>query len=1025
MPLCKWFAERFSEEGVTVNKMYALVWNQALSCWNVAHEGARRRRKSGARKGMVVAAVSLLGMGAMSSAFALPTGGKVVSGTGDILTFNNGQEMSINQHSNKLVTNWNDFSVATGQKVTFNQPGKDSVALNRVVGTNASNIQGRINANGQVFLVNPNGVVFGQGAQVNVGGLVASTRNITDADFNAGNYKFSGNSPAEIINNGSITANQGGSVALLGTSIRNDGVIQAQMGRVALAAGDKFTVNFDGNNLLNLQVDGAAVDAMVKNGGLLKADGGQVLMTAKSAGDMLQTVVNNQGTIEANTLRGTAGKITLDGGDMGKVQVGGVLTASAVGTLGNGGVIETKGANTEVQLATRVDTHASNGQTGNWKITSNAVKVNPTAASGSDTAYADTLSNNLAKTHIELASSAGDVVVGGPVAWQSGNRLKLSSKGDIELNGGLTATGANARVEMNADKALRVNGNMALTGANASLGLNHGDGYALGQSATVTLSGVGAAFDSNGAQYGVVQNATQLQAVSNNLNGLYVLGSNIRGTGAFKSIGGNSAFSGVFDGLGNTISNITVTNTGPSVGLFAANTGSISNLKLAYMTVNGTTSGVGFSYIGGLVGMNTGTLNNVSGTGLRVNGVAANTNVVGGLVGLNAGGAIDRASLGPTSYIAGNAFTSSIGGLVGENIAGLSGIGSITNSKTLASISGYMQRNSAGGVGGLVGSNKGGYIADSSSSGTITSTYGGLNIGGLIGYNQNGTVERASSSSSVRGNATSNIGGLVGFNTNSAITQSSSSSVVTGFGSASAGGLVGYNQNSTLNDVKASGAVSDNSGANVGGLVGRSYYSQIDTAEALGNVTAGANSNTGGLVGNNYGGAIGHVVARGRVIAGTNSHVGGLIGSNDADLSSVEASGEVRAGGNSFVGGLVGSNGRTLGANIETATAKGPVFGDLRSSVGGLVGQNHGQILNSLALGAVSGGYYTKLGGLIGLNKGSVRQSAALGKMNYNPRFGQTYGGLVGVNYGEMRFNSVLGEAAQVPLAGLNYGVIQ
>ncbi|AZE47344.1 filamentous hemagglutinin [Pseudomonas chlororaphis] len=1008
-----------------MNKMYALVWNQALACWNVAHEGARRRRKSGARKGMVVAAVSLLGAGAMSSAFALPTGGTVVHGTGDILVFDNNKEMSINQHTDKLITNWNDFSVAKGERVTFNQPGKSSVALSRVIGTNASNIQGRINANGQVFLVNPNGVVFGQGAQVNVGGLVASTRGISDDDFKAGKYNFSGNSPAEIINNGDIIADQGGSVALLGTNVRNDGVIQAQMGRVALGAGDKFTVNFDGNNLLNLQVDGAAVDALVKNGGLLKADGGQVLMTAKSAGTMLQTVVNNQGTIEANTLRGTAGKITLDGGDVGKVVVAGTMTASALGTVGNGGLIETKGANTEVQLASRVNTQASNGQTGNWKITSNTVKVSPTAASGSDTAYTDTLSSNLATTNIELASSSGDVVVGGPVTWNSGNRLKLSSKGDIELNGGLTATGANARVEMNAEKRVRLNGNVTLSGANGSFGLNHGDGYALGQSATVTLSGTGAAFDSNGSQYGVIQNTTQLQAVNNNLNGLYVLGTNIKGYGAFRSIGGNSAFSGVFDGLGNTISGFTVTNTGPMVGLFAGNSGSISNLKLANMTVNGTTSGAGFSYIGGLVGMNTGTLANVSATGLRISASAANTNAVGGLVGLNAGGAIDHASVGPTSYVTGNSYTSSIGGLVGENMTGPAGAGSITNSTTNVNVSGYMQRNTSGGVGGLVGSNRGGYIADSSSSGTINSSYGGLNIGGLVGYNQNGTLERSSSSASVRGNATSNIGGLVGFNTNSAIRESSASGAVNGYGSASLGGLIGYNQNSTLNDVKASGAVYDNSGANVGGLVGQNYYGQIDTAEALGNVTAGANSRTGGLIGNNYGGTLSHVVARGKVMAGTNSHVGGLIGSNDGDLSSVEASGEVRGGTNSFVGGLVGTNGRTLGAVIDTATAKGPVFGDQRSSVGGLVGQNLGQIRNSLALGTVSGGYYANLGGLVGLNIGNVRQSVATGKINSNPRIGQVYGGLVGINYGEMRFNSVSGEAAQVPLVGLNYGVIQ
>ncbi|MDF3086802.1 two-partner secretion domain-containing protein, partial [Burkholderia sola] len=94
------------------------------------------------------------------------------------------------------------FSVDRGERVAFLQPNSNSVALNRVISNNVSNIDGPIDANGKVFLVNPNGVMFGPGAQINVGGLVASTRNISDADFLAGNYRFSGTSAAAIINQG-------------------------------------------------------------------------------------------------------------------------------------------------------------------------------------------------------------------------------------------------------------------------------------------------------------------------------------------------------------------------------------------------------------------------------------------------------------------------------------------------------------------------------------------------------------------------------------------------------------------------------------------------------------------------------------------------------------------------------------------------------------------------------------------------------------------------------------------------------
>ncbi|BAV73791.1 adhesive protein CupB5 [Pseudomonas chlororaphis subsp. aurantiaca] len=131
--------------------------------------------------------------------------------------------MTVEQQSNKLITHWNDFSVAGDESVSFHQPGSQSVALNRVVGTQGSDIQGRINANGQVFLINPNGVVFGKSAQVNVGGLVASTQNISDKDFLDGTYRFTGDSSAAVSNAGQITASEGGSVALLGAQVSNSG----------------------------------------------------------------------------------------------------------------------------------------------------------------------------------------------------------------------------------------------------------------------------------------------------------------------------------------------------------------------------------------------------------------------------------------------------------------------------------------------------------------------------------------------------------------------------------------------------------------------------------------------------------------------------------------------------------------------------------------------------------------------------------------------------------------------------------
>lgn len=357
-----------------MNKSYTLVWNQATGCWNVASEGTRRRSKSGRGKALVVAGASLLGLFCQAPAFALPSGATVVSGDAGFQTSTDGRHMVIDQQSHKLITNWNEFSVRADERVSFHQPGQDAVALNRVIGRNGSDIQGRIDANGKVFLVNPNGVVFGKSAQVNVGGLVASTLDLADRDFLAGNYQFSGDSGATVSNAGSLQASEGGSIALLGARVSNDGVIQAQLGDVALGAGQGINLNFDGDGLLNLQVDKGSVDALAHNGGLIRADGGQVLMSARSADSLLKTVVNNQGTLEARTLRSAEGRIVLDGGKQGTVRVAGKQDASAIGG-GNGGLVLNQGANVEIQRTAQVDTRADQGATGTWRILSHEVSV--------------------------------------------------------------------------------------------------------------------------------------------------------------------------------------------------------------------------------------------------------------------------------------------------------------------------------------------------------------------------------------------------------------------------------------------------------------------------------------------------------------------------------------------------------------------------------------------------------------------------------------------------------------------------
>jgi filamentous hemagglutinin family protein len=201
--------------------------------------------------GKISLVVSALVAGSTMS-FAAPSGGTVTTGSATINQ--SGSVTTINQSTNKASINWNSFSIAPSETVNFVQPSAQSVTLNRVVGTSQSLIQGAMNANGQVFLLNPNGVLFTNGSQINVGGLVASTLNITDENFQAGNYLFEGNSQNSIINMGTISANNG-YVAMMGKTVANEGTIVATMGNVQMAAGEKISLNLNGNSLVKLTID--------------------------------------------------------------------------------------------------------------------------------------------------------------------------------------------------------------------------------------------------------------------------------------------------------------------------------------------------------------------------------------------------------------------------------------------------------------------------------------------------------------------------------------------------------------------------------------------------------------------------------------------------------------------------------------------------------------------------------------------------------------------------------------------------
>lgn len=218
---------------------------------------SRFRILKGGKISLVVSAL----LAGSSIAYAAPSGGTVTTGSATISQ--NGSVTTISQSTNKASINWQDFSIGKSETVNFVQPSAASVTLNRVIGTNRSLIEGAMNANGQVFLINPNGILFANGAQINVGGIVASTLNITDANFQSGNYVFEGNSQNSVLNMGTITAGNGGYVAMMGKTVANEGTIVATMGNVQMASGEKISLNLNGNSLVKLTIDQGTMDALV------------------------------------------------------------------------------------------------------------------------------------------------------------------------------------------------------------------------------------------------------------------------------------------------------------------------------------------------------------------------------------------------------------------------------------------------------------------------------------------------------------------------------------------------------------------------------------------------------------------------------------------------------------------------------------------------------------------------------------------------------------------------------------------
>jgi fibronectin-binding autotransporter adhesin len=416
---------------------------------------APRRRAGAPGPAMVTFAVSL-SFGASSAAMAGPTGGVVVQGQGSISTPSTSQTV-VNQSSQQLTLNWSSFNVGSNESVRFYQPSSSSVAFNRILGQSASQIFGQIDANGQVVLINPNGLLIGRTAQLNVSSLVVSSLDAIDFNAASGRYRFSAtrNNPGAVVNEGTITAQSGGSVTLLGGSVSNSGTIIADYGTVNLAAGRMATLDLAGDGLLRLQVgadlatnrDGVA--SAVENSGTVIADGGRVLLTASAVKNVFENLVNNTGIVRANRIDNSGGTIELLGPG-GTVLSSGTLDASAgdavstggsvavlgdrVGLLGNA-VVNVSGATGGGTALIGGDTHGSNPDVldASQAYVSPGTTLNADAGETGDGGRVVVWSNDLTRYFGGLSARGGTL-------WGNGGFAEVSGKQSLEFNGAANLT---------------------------------------------------------------------------------------------------------------------------------------------------------------------------------------------------------------------------------------------------------------------------------------------------------------------------------------------------------------------------------------------------------------------------------------------------------------------------------------------------------------------------------------------------------------------------------------------------------
>lgn len=401
---------------------------------------------------VVIAATAVVG-----TARANPQGGVVVGGQATI-SQPSPALTTIQQSSQRAVIDWRSFSIGSGEAVRFNQPGPTAAVLNRVTGNDPSSLLGSLSANGRVYLVNQNGVFIGPNAQLDAAALVLSTANISNSDFMAGKLNFDqpGKPGAKIVNEGRITAADGGLVAMVAPGVENRGVISAKLGQVVLAGAPAFSLDLFGDGMVNIVLTptgmGAISDATgrplanyVDNSGKVTADGGRIWISAATARGLVDGMVNISGELKATRVAQQGGEITLLGGNT--LTVNGNVTATSAD--GKGGSIAASAD--AITLASNAVLDAS-GSTGGGTVLVGGGYQGKSAVPGAVTTAGSLRVAEGAQVKVDATGNSGN---GGLAVLWSDNDTRFS--GGVSARAG-TAGGDGGLMEVSGKKYLAFDG---------------------------------------------------------------------------------------------------------------------------------------------------------------------------------------------------------------------------------------------------------------------------------------------------------------------------------------------------------------------------------------------------------------------------------------------------------------------------------------------------------------------------------------------------------------------------------------